>query len=42
MLEYLGDAVVLRQLLGINPHALTHQEREVLNVLAALYLEAEH
>ena len=42
VLENFGDAVVLGKLLGIYPHALTHQEREVPYMLAALYLEAEH
>ena len=39
MLEYLGNAVVLGELLGIYPDALTHQERVVPYMLAALYPE---
>ena len=39
VLEYLGNAVVLRELLGIYPDALTHQERVVSDMLAALYPE---
>ena len=39
VLEYLGNAVVLGELLGIYPDALTHQERVVPDMLAALYPE---
>ena len=40
MLQHLALLVGRRQLLGIDPHALTHEERRVVHVLARLDLEA--
>ena len=42
VLQHLRDRIVAVELFGIDPHALSHQERVVVRLLAALDLEAVH
>ena len=42
VLEHLAHLVVPAELLAAQPHALTHQERAVVDVLGGLNLEARH
>ena len=42
VLDDLAHGIFPAELIGINPHALPHEEREILDLAAALHGEAFH